>query len=73
MDYSILKLNVTDQIAVVTISRPKAMNALNTRFFNEMDSMIEDVSSNPDIKVMVITGEAKAFVAGADIAEMVFR
>jgi enoyl-CoA hydratase len=71
MEFEILNLNNEAGIAVVTISRPKALNALNTRFFNEMDAMIEKINSMPDVRVMIITGEGKAFVAGADIAEMV--
>ncbi len=71
MEYTILNLNVSDGVALVTISRPEALNALNTRFFQEMDSMIEKISAMPEVKVMVITGDGKAFVAGADIAEMV--
>jgi len=71
MDYEILQIEITDGIAIVTISRPKAMNALNTRFFQEMDDAIARLSKNPVVKVMIITGEGKAFVAGADIAEMV--
>ena len=71
MDYQILKLNIQNDIALVTISRPQAMNALNTKFFQEMDEMIKTISSDNTIKIMVLTGEGKAFVAGADIAEMV--
>lgn len=71
MEFEILNLNIEAGIAVVTISRPKALNALNTRFFNEMDAMVEKINGMPEVKVMVITGEGKAFVAGADIAEMV--
>lgn len=71
MNYEILNLNITDSIATVTISRPEAMNALNTKFFSEMDSIISEISQNTSIKIMIITGEGKAFVAGADIAEMV--
>ncbi len=71
MEFEILKLSIDESIALVTISRPKAMNALNTRFFHEMDAMIAKVSGMDKIRVMVITGEGKAFVAGADIAEMV--
>jgi len=71
MDYEILKLTVDETIAIVTISRPQALNALNSRFFQEMDAMVKEVSGMPDIRVMIITGEGKAFVAGADIAEMV--
>jgi len=71
MIYEILKLHVADGIATVTISRPQALNALNTRFFTEMDSLVAEIGPRDDIKVVIITGEGKAFVAGADIAEMV--
>ena len=71
MEYEILKTEINEGIATVIISRPQAMNALNTRFFNEMDSVVSEISKNKEIKVMIITGDGKAFVAGADIAEMV--
>jgi enoyl-CoA hydratase len=71
MEYKILKVEVKDSIAIVTINRPEAMNALNIRFFQEMDDVVASIASKKDIKVMIITGEGKAFVAGADIAEMV--
>ncbi len=73
MEYEILKKEINNGVALITISRPKAMNALNTRFFHEMDHCIASVSSEASVKVMVITGEGKAFVAGADIAEMVHK
>jgi enoyl-CoA hydratase len=71
MNYEILKPEFNNGIAIVTISRPQAMNALNSRFFAEMDDFISSLSQRSDIKIMIITGEGKAFVAGADIAEMV--
>lgn len=71
MEYKILKTEINEGIATVIISRPQAMNALNTRFFNEMDAVVSEISKNKNIKVMIITGDGKAFVAGADIAEMV--
>ena len=71
MDFEILKIGVTDGIATVTISRPQALNALNSRFFQEMDALIAEIARRDDVKVLIITGEGKAFVAGADIAEMV--
>lgn len=71
MEYEILKTDISEGIAIVTISRPKAMNALNTRFFNEMDQLVEELENNAAVKAVVITGDGKAFVAGADIAEMV--
>lgn len=71
MEYKILKIEIKEDIAFVTINRPKAMNALNTKFFNEMDAAIAEISEKENVKVMIITGEGKAFVAGADISEMV--
>jgi len=71
MEYQILKWNVSEQIATVTIDRPEALNALNTRFFNEMDALVDELAKRKDVRVMVITGQGKAFVAGADISEMV--
>ncbi len=71
MEYQILKHEIANGIALVTISRPQALNALNTLFFNEMNHLLAALSQNKDVRVMVLTGEGKAFVAGADIAEMV--
>lgn len=71
MELEILQVDVHEQVALVTINRPEAMNALNTRFFNEMDQVVADINARDDVRVMIITGSGKAFVAGADIAEMV--
>jgi enoyl-CoA hydratase len=57
-------------MAIVTISRPAALNALNTLFFREFDDFLDHLEKSDDVKVLIITGEGKAFVAGADIAEM---
>jgi enoyl-CoA hydratase len=70
MEYQNLKIEISDRIAVVTISRPSALNALNTNFFREMNHFLDALEPRDDVKVLVITGEGKAFVAGADIAEM---
>jgi enoyl-CoA hydratase len=70
MEYSILKINYLDKIAIVTISRPAALNALNTLFFKEFDDFLDHLEKRDDVKALIITGEGKAFVAGADIAEM---
>lgn len=70
MTYEILKISQKDGIALVTISRPKAMNALNTLFFEEMDHAVSQFQSDDSLRAVIITGEGKAFVAGADIAEM---
>ncbi len=70
MKYEILQIEKKDKIAIITISRPKAMNALNSRFFDEMDAAVEEFKADADLRAIIITGDGKAFVAGADIAEM---
>lgn len=60
-----------DNIAIITISRPKALNALNFDTLKELNSVISDVKADSEILCLIITGEGeKAFVAGADISEM---
>ncbi len=71
MEYQILKTQFEDGVLLVSISRPSALNALNSRFFDEMEHLLSSEGSSPLVRAMVITGEGKAFVAGADIAEMV--
>ncbi len=66
-----LQLTQTDAVALISISRPKAMNALNTQVFKELEYLLHQLRTNNSVRVVVITGEGKAFVAGADIAEMV--
>ncbi|MCK4942784.1 MAG: enoyl-CoA hydratase/isomerase family protein [Candidatus Aminicenantes bacterium] len=70
MDYKIINVDSSEQIATLTINRPEALNALNSLFFKELDLRLDEISSREDIQIVVITGEGKAFVAGADIAEM---
>lgn len=67
--------NVTVQkengIALITINRPKVLNALNTDTLNELKAAVLDAGADESIKVLIITGAGeKAFVAGADIAQM---
>ena len=58
-------------IAVATINRPQALNALNSDVLTDLDELVNVVSADSDIRALVITGSgAKAFVAGADIGEM---
>jgi enoyl-CoA hydratase len=70
MNYSILNYHEESGIGILTISRPEARNALNSLFFQEFNAFLGSISSSKDLKVLIITGEGKAFVAGADIAEM---
>lgn len=58
-------------VAVVTIDRPKALNALNPDVLKELYEVTETLDHNPDVRAVIVTGAGeKAFVAGADIAAM---
>ena len=72
MEFKNLLVEIEDGIAVVTINRPKALNALNTETLSELDACFAEIEANPDVKVLILTGSGqKSFVAGADISEMV--
>jgi enoyl-CoA hydratase len=71
MEYRILTPEIQGAVLLVTINRPDSLNALNTEFFNELDELLLKEASQHCVRVVVITGAGKAFVAGADIAEMV--
>ena len=64
-------LEKKEHIAVATINRPKALNALNSEVLSDLNELVDTVTADPDIYALVITGSGeKAFVAGADIGEM---
>ncbi len=65
-----LFLEYNQNIAILTMNRPEAMNALNTLVFQELNKVFDELESNNEIRALIITGAGKAFVAGADIAEM---
>lgn len=70
MEYQFLKYdNSREGIGILTISSPATLNALNTTILGELNTFIDELDTNT-IRVLIITGEGKAFVAGADIAQM---
>lgn len=68
--YQTLKTELRDGIYILTINRPEALNALNLLVYKEINQVLDEIENNPEVKVLIVTGEGKAFVAGADIAEM---
>ncbi len=71
MDYANLLIEIADGVAVVTINRPTALNALNAAVLHELDAAIEELKEDAKVACLILTGSgAKAFVAGADIAAM---
>ncbi|MDR3630948.1 MAG: enoyl-CoA hydratase-related protein [Desulfocapsaceae bacterium] len=71
MAYSTLQCTIEDGIATITISRPQALNALNSLTLEELSQAVDQIASNQEVRVLILTGSGeKAFVAGADISEM---
>jgi enoyl-CoA hydratase len=70
VEYKNIVLQKEDKVAILTISRPKALNALNTETLKELNLAIDEIANDDQIYAIIITGEGKAFVAGADISEM---
>lgn len=70
MDYQFLKVAESPEgVVTLTISSPATLNALNTTLLREMEAFVDAIDV-AHTRVLVITGEGKAFVAGADISEM---
>ena len=65
--FETIGLEKKDGIAVLTIRRPEALNALNGQVLEEMKQCVDEVQQDSEIRALIITGEGRAFVAGADI------
>src|SRR5947209_16807467 len=66
-----LKFETKNQIAYVTINRPEKLNALNMALMTELRTVFAAIKEDKDVRVAILTGAGeKAFVAGADIAEL---
>ena len=71
MAYEHLRLDVSQNIATVTLDRPKVMNALNRGLFNDLEAVFLELSGKDEIRAILLTGAGeKAFAAGADINEL---
>jgi len=70
MDYPGLKIEIRDQIGIITMSRPHTLNALNSEVINSLHQALKSLPKFPEIRALIITGEGKAFIAGADIKEL---
>jgi enoyl-CoA hydratase len=69
-NYENLLLEVRDGIAFVTTNRPQALNALNKELLAELGDVFSRINEDEKVRVAILTGAGKAFVAGADIAQM---
>lgn len=70
MDYENIYIEEENNIAIITINRPKKLNALNKRTIDELHMAFKELDEDKETKAIIITGSGeKAFVAGADISE----
>ncbi len=70
MTYENVILKKENNIGILSINRPDELNSLNSAVLSELDMIINQISLDDEIHVLIITGEGRAFVAGADIGEM---
>jgi len=70
MSYETILLDKRDTVGVVTLNRPQALNALNDQLMDELGAALRELDADEEIGCIVLTGNEKAFAAGADIKEI---
>jgi enoyl-CoA hydratase len=71
MTYELINVRTeADKVGIITLNRPKQLNALNDQLMNELGTAMQAFDADPAIHCMIITGSEKAFAAGADIGAM---
>ncbi len=70
MSYENILVETRGKVGLITLNRPKALNALSDALFDDVGHALDDFEANPSIGCIVITGSEKAFAAGADISAM---
>ena len=70
MAYETIIVEISDWVALITLNRPDALNALNSQLLDELSSAVEDADASDKVRCIVLIGSDKAFAAGADIKEM---
>lgn len=70
MAFQTINVDISDHVAMITLNRPDAMNALNSELLGELAQALKEAEANDKVRCIVLTGSEKAFAAGADIKEM---
>ncbi|EPF70068.1 enoyl-CoA hydratase-related protein [Acinetobacter rudis] len=70
MQWNTIELSINKGVGLITLNRPKALNALNSELINEVNLALDQLEKDHSIGCIVIAGSEKAFAAGADIKEM---
>ena len=69
-DFETILLERRGRVAIITLNRPKALNALNSTVMREVGDLVTELDADPGVGAIVLTGSERAFAAGADIKEM---
>lgn len=69
MEFECIICEQEERIATIKLNRPKVLNAINQQMWLDLKTALEDVKSDPDVKVLIITGAGNAFSTGADLKE----
>lgn len=69
-EFIIVNPNYAQHIALIQLNRPKELNALNLQLMGEVRDALKSLDENPEVRVIIITGNDRAFAAGADIKQM---
>ncbi|WP_296418193.1 enoyl-CoA hydratase [Pseudooctadecabacter sp.] len=70
MAYETITVDISDDVALITLNRPDALNALNSKLMKELSKAVAEADASDKVRCIVLTGSEKAFAAGADIKEM---
>jgi len=69
MDFECIIYEKEAGIATIKLNRPQVLNAMNKQLWLDFQAALEDVKNDPDIKVLIVTGEGRAFSTGADLKD----
>ncbi|UCC12068.1 MAG: enoyl-CoA hydratase/isomerase family protein [candidate division WOR-3 bacterium] len=70
MDYKYIIVEIDSPMAIITINRPDVLNAVNIETILELEKAVVNCTENPDVHVIIITGQGKSFVSGSDISRL---
>lgn len=69
MNYTTIQYKKNDRVGLIKLNRPNVLNAMNRQLWIELEDALETVKQDQDIKVLIITGEGRAFSTGADLKD----
>ncbi len=69
MNFECIRYEKQEGVATIKLNRPRVLNAMNKQLWLDFQAALDDAGNDPDIKVLVITGEGRAFSTGADLKE----